>query len=122
MFIYGQIIALAVIYPVFAWVIGARSGASVLIGLPLLSITGSLSPSALLTTITESLPGRLRGTGFGLAYTLAVTLFGGTAQLVLTWLLHATGAAMAITWYLLVAGVIALGAMLAIPETRPDLA
>ncbi len=118
-FLGGQLISLAIIYPVFAWLIGARSGAAVLVGLPLISITGSISPSALLTSITEALPGRLRGTGFGLAYTIAVTLFGGTAQLVLTWLLHATGAAMAITWYLLAAGLVALVAMLAIPETRP---
>jgi MFS family permease len=117
-FLSGQIVSLVVIYPVFAWVIGARSAAAVLIGLPLLTMTGSIAPSALLTSITEALPGRLRGTGFGLAYTLAVTLFGGTAQLVLTWLLHETGAAMAIAWYLLGAGLIGLAAMTAIPETR----
>ncbi len=118
-FLAGHVISLAVIYPVFAWVIRTHAPAAILVGLPLVSLTGSIGPSALLTSITEALPGRLRGTGFGLAYTLAVTLFGGTAQLILTWLLHITGAPIAIAWYLLGAGLIALVAMLAIPETRP---
>ena len=42
----------------------------------------------------------VRSTGFGLVYAGAVSLFGGTAQLVFTWAIHATGDPAAPAWYL----------------------
>jgi len=33
--------------------------------------------------------------GFGITYSLAIAAFGGTTQLVVTWLIHVTGSPMA---------------------------
>ncbi|HTX05916.1 MAG TPA: hypothetical protein VMD06_08825, partial [Steroidobacteraceae bacterium] len=56
---------------------------------------------------------------FGTAYASAIALFGGTTQLVITWLIHVTGSAIAPAWYLV--GVTAIGqlAYMLFPETAP---
>ena len=69
--------------------------------------------------ILESIPRRLRARVFALVYSVPVAVFGGTTQLVITWLLHVTGSSMAIAWYLFAISLIGCGAMLAMPETAP---
>jgi hypothetical protein len=61
------------------------------------------------------------GTGFGLRDRLGqrAAHFGGTAQLVVTWLLHVTGNPLAPAWYLLLAAIVGLVAMSLMPETAP---
>jgi len=48
---------------------------------------------------------------------VAIASFGGTAQLVVTWLLHVTGNPLAPAWYLLLAAIVGLVAMSLMPET-----
>lgn len=49
--------------------------------------------------MSEAFPRRVRATGISIAYALSVTLFGGTAQLVATWLIKVTGNNLAPAWY-----------------------
>jgi hypothetical protein len=46
-------------------------------------------------------------------------LFGGTTQLVVTWLIHVTGSAVAPAWYLMGATAICQVALMLFPETAP---
>ena len=57
---------------------------------------GSASEFALMC---ESFPRRVRATGISIAYALAVCVFGGTAQLVATWLVRVTGSKLAPAGY-----------------------
>jgi hypothetical protein len=82
-----------------------------------LSALGSLG-SVLLVIIPESLPMSVRSAGLAVAYALAVTIFGGTAQPIVAWLIHATGNPLSPAWYLIVASVVGLGAVLMMPETK----
>jgi MFS family permease len=75
--------------------------------------------AAAYAAILESIPRHLRARIFALVYSIPVALFGGTTQLVITWLLHATGSSMSIAWYLFAISLIGCGAMLAMPETAP---
>ena len=50
---------------------------------------------------------------------VAIATFGGTAQLVVTWLLHVSGDPLAPAWYLLQAVTVALIAMGLMRETAP---
>ncbi len=61
----------------------------------------------------------MRGGTISTVYALAVAIFGGTTQLLITWLIHVTGSPMAPVWYLLVASAVGLGAKLLIPESAP---
>ena len=56
---------------------------------------------------------------FATVYAVAIASFGGTAQLVVTWLLHVTGNPLAPAWYLLLAAIVGLVAMSLMPETAP---
>jgi hypothetical protein len=78
----------------------------------------ALSSTASLTAIPELLPTSVRATGLAVAYAVGVSLFGGTTQFIITWLLHATGEPVSPAWYVTLAGVITLGAIWAMPESR----
>ena len=68
---------------------------------------------------TEALPQEIRGGAIATIYAVAIAIFGGTAQLVITWLIHITGNPLALAWYLLGAGLVGLIAMSLLPETAP---
>jgi len=52
-------------------------------------------------------------------YAVAIATFGGTAQLVVSWLIHVSGNPLAPAWYLLLAGIVGLIAMSLMRETAP---
>ncbi len=66
--------------------------------------------------IGESFPTHLRYGGAGLGYQLASVFAGGPAPLVATWLLHETGTPYSISWYIILAAVITVACVLAIPD------
>ncbi|BBP99578.1 proline/betaine transporter [Burkholderia sp. SFA1] len=67
--------------------------------------------------LSEIFPTRVRYSGFAFCFNAANALFGGTAPLVATWLIGATGSKLAPAWYLVAASGVALVAMLASRET-----
>ena len=85
----------------------------------MLSIIGALPFTAFYATFTEALPQNIRGGVFATVYAVAIASFGGTAQLVVTWLLHVSGNPLAPSWYLLLAAAVGLLAMGLMPETAP---
>ncbi|WP_283810025.1 MFS transporter [Bradyrhizobium guangzhouense] len=117
--IWPQLVTLLLTYPVFLWIVHAPGTSSLLVGFGLLSVIGSLPFTAFYATFTEALPQSIRGGVFATVYAVAIASFGGTAQLVVTWLLHVTGDPLAPAWYLLLAGIVGLVAMSLMPETAP---
>lgn len=117
--IWPQLATLLLTYPVFLWIVHAPGAPSLLVGFGLLSVIGSLPFTAFYATFTEALPQSIRGGVFATAYAVAIAGFGGTAQLVVTWLLHLTGDPLAPAWYLLLAAIVGLVAMSLMPETAP---
>ena len=117
--IWPQLIALLLTYPTFLWIVHAPGVLSLLFGFGMLSLIGSLPFTAFYATFTEALPQNIRGGVFAVIYAVAIASFGGTAQLVVTWLLHVSGDPLAASWYLLLAAVVGLIAMSLMPETAP---
>ena len=117
--IWPQLATLLLTYPTFLWIVHAPGALSLLIGFGVLSIIGSLPFTAFYATFTEALPQNIRGGVFATVYAVAIASFGGTAQLVVTWLLHVTGNPLAPAWYLLLAAIVGLVAMSLMPETAP---
>ena len=117
--VWPQLAALLLTYPVFLWIVDSRSAMALLGGFGLLSLVGSIPYSAFYVALTENLPKRIRGSAFATIYAVAIASFGGTAQLIVTWLIHATGNALAPAWYMLFAAAVGLGAMVMMPETAP---
>jgi MFS family permease len=117
--VWPQLAALLLTYPVFLWIVETRSAWALLGGLGVLSLVNSVPYSAFYVALVEGLPKRIRGGAFAIVYAVAIAGFGGTAQLVATWLIHVTGNALAPAWYMLFATAVGLVAMAMMRETSP---
>ena len=72
--------------------------------------------------IGESFPTHLRYGGAGIGYQLASVFAGGPAPLLATWLLHETGTAYSIAVYVIIAAVVSVVCVLALPDrSRSDI-
>jgi hypothetical protein len=65
------------------------------------------------------LPQRVRSGGIALIYALAISVFGGSAQFLVAWLIRATGNPLAPAWYMFCGVIIGLIALVQLPETAP---
>ena len=65
------------------------------------------------------LPSAVRARAFALIYSVPVAVFGGTTQMVVTWLLKVTGEPMALAWYLMAISLLGLVPMALIRESAP---
>lgn len=62
--------------------------------------------------MAEQFPAGVRSTGLALAYNVAVMVFGGFAQFIVTWLIHTTGVAIAPVFYVMFASALGFVAAL----------
>lgn len=117
--IWSNLATLLITYPVFLWVVGARSPLALLTGMGLLGLVGSIPFGGFFVALAESLPKPIRGGAFATIYAVSIATFGGTCQFIVTWLIHVTGNPMSPAWYLLAATAIGQIAMHLIPESAP---
>jgi MFS transporter, MHS family, citrate/tricarballylate:H+ symporter len=117
--IWPTVIQLFITLPIFYWIVTARSALALLTGMALLSWVSNMAAGAFYPALVESLPMRVRGRGFATLYASAIAFFGGTTQLMITWLIHLTGNAMAPGGYLLAANVMTLVAVSVMLESAP---
>jgi len=78
----------------------------------------SFGSTAALTSIPELLPTKIRATGLAVAYAVGVSLFGGTTQFIITWMLGVTKDPVSPAWYVTAASLITLVAIWVMPESR----
>ena len=117
--IYPRFLFLILLLPAFYWIVEARSATALIVGSAILSLLSSVGGGAFYAALTESLPKRIRGGAFATIYAFSIALFGGTTQLVVTWLIHVTGNPMGPAYYWLVAATIGTAAAMAIIESAP---
>ena len=117
--VWPQLAALLLTYPIFLWIVDTQSAWALLGGFGFLSLVGSLPYSAFYVALAEGLPQNIRGGAFATIYAVAIATFGGTAQLIVAWLIHVTGNALAPAWYMLLATAVGLAAMAMMRETAP---
>jgi MFS family permease len=104
--------------PAFMLLVANPSAVTLFAVAGFLAALTAVSGAASLVAIPELLPRGIRATGMSIAYAIGVSLFGGTTQLVITWLIGVTGNPAAPAWYVAGASVITALAMLAMPESR----
>jgi len=75
---------------------------------------------AISTALAEQFPVRQRSTGLALAYNVAVMIFGGFAQLIVTWLIKETGSLLAPSFYVMFGASVGLLSAWFITDRRPD--
>lgn len=69
-------------------------------------------------TVAELFPTRTRQTSLSIVYAVTAAIFAGTVPYVLTWLIAHTGNQMMPAFYLMLVGLLGLGTMLTVKETR----
>jgi MFS family permease len=112
---------LVLVIPCFFVLVEVRSAASLYIVTGVLSVGVQVAAVAVLTAITETLPRSVRSIGLGTIYALSIAIFGGSAQVVVSLLVDATGSSLAPAFYMTGALVIGGLAMLAFRTApRPE--
>jgi MHS family proline/betaine transporter-like MFS transporter len=81
----------------------------VLVGLLIAACLGPIP-----ALLSDLFPTGTRGSGLALSYNFSVTIFGGFAPLIVTWMIAATGSRMAPSFYVVATSVISVGAVLAL--------
>ncbi len=117
--LWPQLAYVLAIMPCFLWLTTERDAVSFIGANVILSALSSVQFIAFYAAVTESLPQAVRARAFALVYSVPVAVFGGTTQLVVTWLLHVTGNPLSIAWYLTGVTAIGLVAMAGLKESAP---
>lgn len=107
------------VFPCFTLLERARSGLALYIACAVLASASTLSTSASLVAVTESLPHRVRSGALAIIYALAISIFGGSTQFIVAWLTRLTGNPLTPAWYMIGAVIVGLLALRAMPETAP---
>nr|WP_186210821.1 MFS transporter [Burkholderia gladioli] len=117
--LWSLVATLALIYPLFLWLDAAPSvGRLVLVqGLLAITLSGYYGPFGAM--IAELFPAQVRSTGLSLAYNVAVMLFGGFGQFIVTWLIKATGTPLAPTYYMMAGLALSVIAVACMPRRAP---
>src|SRR5262249_17876486 len=99
--LWSLVLTLMLIYPLFAWLAAAPRVSKLIVVQATLSImlSGYYGPFGAL--MAELFPANVRSTGLSLAYNIAVMIFGGFGQFIVTWLTNTTGSQLAPTCYVM---------------------
>jgi MFS family permease len=106
-----------VIVPAFAFLIAAPTTTNLLVVTTVLAALTGISGAVSLVVVPELFPGSIRATGMAIAYAVGVSIFGGTTQFIITWLIGITHLDSAPAWYVVLTSIISIIAMLMMPET-----
>jgi MFS family permease len=92
---------LLVLYPAYAWLTAEPSIARLLVAQISICVFVSVYFGVFSTVIAELFPANVRSLGMSIAYNIAVMVFGGFAQFIVTWLIRTTGSPMAPAYYVM---------------------
>jgi MFS family permease len=107
-------------YPAYYFMVHAPSATSIFAATGLISALSSICSSAGIVAIPESFPRAVRSAGLAISYAFSVSIFGGTAQLVVTWLIKVTGDPLSPAYFLLVASMFGVIAPFFMRETARE--
>lgn len=108
----ARVILLASIVPAFAWLTAAPDTSRLLVVAAVLTIPTVFISVTTVTMITEVFPRHIRATGLAMVYGLGVSVFGGFAQFIATWLIAVTGSKLAPAGYVIAVGLVSFVAVL----------
>ncbi|HWQ08420.1 MAG TPA: MFS transporter, partial [Holophaga sp.] len=117
--ILGTLLMLFGIYPMLLWLSASHTTLTLIavqtVFCIMVAIFVGVAPSAL----AEIFPTAVRSSGMSLSYNFAVTVFGGFAPMILTWLTQRAGGTYAPAWYVMAACLVALVSISLLPLRRP---
>ena len=118
--IWPRVALMLLCVPLFALLAAHRDPAWLLGVTVAITALNALSSAAGFAALAEMLPRELRSGALAVIYAVAISIFGGTTQLMETWLIHATGNVLAPAWYLTASTIVGVIAMALMRETAPS--
>jgi hypothetical protein len=123
----------AFLYPALHLVVSSNSPMVFIAVIGLLMAPHAMASAAGIILIPKIFPAAVRTSALSIAYALGVTIFGGTAQVMFTWIIGATGDKLFWVWYIVALSIVSLLGTIAIrvpaewsskaavrPATLPD--
>jgi MFS family permease len=111
-----RMVLVVVVLPAFALLLRYTTIGVLLSVTALLTLLSSLSAAAALTAVTEAFPNEVRSSGVAFSYAVAVSVFGGTTQFMVAWLVGSSGNRLSPAYYVIVSSLISLWAMFKLPR------
>jgi MFS family permease len=111
---------LVLVYPLFDWLHANPSFSSLATVQIVLCCLLGVFFGPFSTALAEQFVARSRSTGLGIAYNLAVMIFGGFAQFFVTWLIEATGSPIAPSFYVMFGAAVGILATLFLVDRAWD--
>ena len=109
-----RLVVTALLYPALQLIVSSGSPLGFIVVVGALMSLHAMSGAAGIVLIPKVFPAAVRTSGLAIAYALGVTLFGGTAQVVFTWIIGATGDKLSWIWYVVAMSILSLLATVAI--------
>jgi MFS family permease len=122
MLVLTRMIFVLVVYPAYLILTSPQSTSAVVIAMNmLLNFIFSLGIGALYAFLPEAFPKSVRSSGLAILYALSVTIFGGTTQFVVAWLIDVFKDPLVPAWYQIIANVGSIvGVMLMTPHAEVE--
>jgi len=114
-----MLLMFVLILPAFWAVTHFRTALALYVAMGALAVQFALASPPIIVALTESLPKRIRSGAVATVYAFAISIFGGTTQFVITWLIRATGNPMAPAYYWMGAVAVGIAVMQFLPESAP---
>ncbi|WP_296261450.1 MULTISPECIES: MFS transporter [unclassified Pseudomonas] len=99
-------------YPMFVWLNHFPSVSTLLMVQAVVGVLIAASLGPIPAMLADIFPTRIRGTGLALSYNFSVTLFGGFAPLIVTWMIDATGSKLAPSFYVVATSLVSVIAVI----------
>ncbi len=115
--IWPRIALIVSIYPAFLLLVSFKTTSVLMLVTASLTVLQVLSGAAALTALTEVFPNAVRSSALSICYAVSVSLFGGTTQFVVAWLIGTTGDRLSPAYYVILSSALGLWAMFKLPET-----
>jgi MFS family permease len=110
-----RIIFVLVVFQAFVLITAPGASVETLLGVIIvLNFLLALSYGGLYVLLTEAFPKAVRSSGLSIAYAVSVTVFGGSTQLVVTWLMRELNDPLVPAWYQVGANILSILAVLLI--------
>jgi MHS family proline/betaine transporter-like MFS transporter len=103
-------------YPTFLMMVTWPSLLTAVLAAAWLSLVKAGYSGVLPSLLAELFPTETRGIGMSLSYSISVTIFGGFAPLIATWLIHRTGDPLSPSFYLMFTAILSIVALSATPR------
>jgi MHS family proline/betaine transporter-like MFS transporter len=107
----AAVLLLLLIYPMFALLVASPSFGTLLLVTTVFGFLMTTYFAPVPALLSELFPTQTRTTGLSLSYNTAVTIFGGFAPFILTWLISVTNDKLSPSYYLIFAAVVSIVAL-----------